>query len=447
MSDLPSQPVDDTHRRALAINLDASAYGVIAEIGAGQEVARWFFRVGGAAGTVAKTISAYDMAVSDAIYGKSDRYVSRDRLVAMLDKEYSLLLEQISSERAAKQRFFVFADTVSARNYAGTNESHGWLGMRFQHEPHAPPSDILLHVNMRDPANLLQQQALGILGVNLIYTAFNRGDTPQASLESLFAGLSIDRVEVDVAELSGPGFSHHLDARQIGLKLVRGNFASAVLFSAENGELVQPSDLLRKRPVVLERGAFSTPQSVAAIDLSAASRMLVEEAEAGGKKLERQPVCICEMTTRPVRGEVPEDGEFVRRIDALRARGLPVMVTGHSASYRLTEYLRRQTSEPLRFAIGASTVVELLRSTYYENLIGGLLEALGKLFADNVRIYVRSMPAQVFRQRLARVGLTAAEFCAPGQDPITTADLRFPPPVGHLYRYLIEQRFLLPFSA
>jgi hypothetical protein len=412
-----SEHVDDTHRRALAINLDASSYGVIAEIGAGQEVARWFFSVGGAAGTVAKTISAYDMAVSDAIYGKSGRYVSRDRLVAMLDKEFSLLLERMSSERAAKQRFFVFADTVSARNYAGTNEAHGWLGIRFQHEPQAPPSDVLLHVNMRDPSNLLQHQALGVLGVNLIYTAFNRGDTPQASIQSLFAGLSIERVEIDVAELSGPGFAHKLNARQIGVKLVRGNFASAVMFPSEGGELAQPSDLLRKRPVVLERGAFRTPQSVAALDLGAASRMLAEEAEAGGKKLERQPIGICEMTTHPVRGEAPDDEEFVRRIDALRARGLPVMVTRYSESYRLTEYLRRHTSEPLRFAIGASTVVELLRSTHYENLIGGLLEALGKLFADNVRIYVRSMPTEVFRQRLARVGSMPPSSACPARNP------------------------------
>ena len=447
MGDISTEHADDTHRRALAINIDASAYGVFAEIGAGQEVARWFFRVGGAAGTVAKTIPAYDMVVSDAIYGKNDRYVSRDRLVSMLDKEFSLLLERMPPERAARQRFFVFADTVSARNYAGTNEAHGWLGIRFQHEPHAPPSDVLLHVNMRDSSNFLQQQALGILGVNLIYTAFNRGETPEASLQSLFAGLSIERIELDVAELRGPGFSQKLNARQTGLKLVRGNFANAVMFPAEGGELAQPSDMLRKRPVVLERGAFSTPQSVAALDLSAASRMLIEEAQSSGKKIERQPVCICEMTTHPVRGEAPSDDEFVRRIDLLRSRGLPVMVTRYSESYRLTDYLRRHTSEPIRFAIGASTVVELLRATHYEHLIGGLLEALGKLFADNVRIYVRPMTAEVFRQRLARVGLNASEFCEGGRDPIGTDDLRFPPPVAHLYRYLIEQRFLLPFSA
>jgi hypothetical protein len=365
MSDTLSGHADDTHRRALAINLDASTYGVFAEIGAGQEVARWFFSVGGAAGTVAKTISAYDMAVSDAIYGKSDRYVSRGRLVAMLDKEFSLMLERMSPERAAKQRFFVFADTVSARNYAGTNEANGWMGFRFQHQPHAAPSDVLLHVNMRDPSNLLQQQALGILGVNLIYTAFNRGESPEASLQSLFAGLSIERIELDVAELKGPGFSHTLNACQSGVKLVRGGFANAVLIPAEGAELAQPSDLLRKRPVVLERGAFSTPQSVAALDLNAAARMLVEEAEASGTKFERQPICICEMTTKPVQGEGPPDDEFVRRIESLRARGFPVMVTRYSESYRLTDYLRRHTSAPIRFAIGASTVVELLRATHY----------------------------------------------------------------------------------
>src|SRR5262245_53655421 len=183
-----------TAERALKINMDHGIFGTFAEIGAGQEVARWFFHVGGAAGTVAKTMSAYDMAVSDAIYGKSGRYVSSERLRAMLEHEFNLLRERITPERAAKTHLFVLADTVAARNYAGTNECHGWIGLRFQAEPHAQPSEILLHVNMFDPSNQLQQEAVGILGVNLIYAANHDRQNVQTLLRSLFADLTIERI-------------------------------------------------------------------------------------------------------------------------------------------------------------------------------------------------------------------------------------------------------------
>src|ERR1700733_1383243 len=162
----------DTHHKALTLNLDAAAFGSFAEIGAGQEVARWFFIVGAASGTVAKSISAYDKGVSDDLYGAGTRYVSRQRLDAMLDREWTQLLNQLAKARGSQTRFFSFVDTVSARNYAGTNEPHGWLGLRFQQQPGGQPNDILLHINLRDSSNALEQEAVGILGVNLIYAAF-----------------------------------------------------------------------------------------------------------------------------------------------------------------------------------------------------------------------------------------------------------------------------------
>ena len=169
---MPSAEKLDTHHKALTLNLDASAFGSFAEIGAGQEVSRWFFVVGGASATVAKTISAYDKEVSDDLYGSGSRYVSKQRLEAMLDKEWAQLLAQLNKTRGPHTRFFSFVDTVSARNFAGTNDPHGWVGLRFQLQPGGPPNDVLLHINMRDPSNVLQQEAIGILGVNLIYTAF-----------------------------------------------------------------------------------------------------------------------------------------------------------------------------------------------------------------------------------------------------------------------------------
>ncbi|MEK7722671.1 MAG: TonB-dependent receptor, partial [Elusimicrobiota bacterium] len=201
--------------KAARINLDRKFYGTFAEIGAGQEVARWFFVVGGASGTLAKTISAYDMAFSDAIYGKDERYVSQARLKKMLDYEFDLLVERLGSGRA----FFAFADTVAARNHLGTNECHGWMGIKFQAQPQAGPSEIILHVNMRDGENIRQQEALGIIGVNLTYGAFYLHSEPEKLIASLLDGLSTARIEVDMVKFAGPCFSG-VDNRLMSLQLV-----------------------------------------------------------------------------------------------------------------------------------------------------------------------------------------------------------------------------------
>src|SRR5579862_1320951 len=188
----------DTHQKALRTNLDQTTYGTFAEIGAGQEVARWYFKVGGAAGTIAKTISAYDMTVSDAIYGHADRYVSRQRCDAMLEYEYRRLIERLNDKRGDTTRFFAFADTVAARGYKRVDECHGWMGLRFQAAVHAEPSQVLIHVRMLDTENLQQQEAIGIIGVNLVYGAlFLHGD-PTNFLGSLMDNLTRDRVEVDM---------------------------------------------------------------------------------------------------------------------------------------------------------------------------------------------------------------------------------------------------------
>src|SRR6202051_2992808 len=224
----PAQKLD-THHKALTLNLDTTTFGSFAEIGAGQEVARWFLVVGGASGTVAKTISAYDKEVSDDLYGSGSRYVSKQRLEAMLDNEWAQLRTQLEKTRGSRTRFFSFVDTISARNFAGTNDPHGWIGLRFQLQPGGPPNDVLLHINMLDPSNVLQQEAIGILGVNLIYTAFYEMQTKESFLAGLAQDVFKERIEIDLVDLRGPAFESW-DRRTLLADLVHGGFAEAVFF-------------------------------------------------------------------------------------------------------------------------------------------------------------------------------------------------------------------------
>src|ERR1700756_4714850 len=251
---MPSVQKPDTHDKTLTLNLDTSIFGSFAEIGAGQEVAHWFLVVGGASGTVAKTISAYDKEVSDDLYGSGTRYVSKQRLEAMLDREWAQLLAELNKTRGPKTRFFSFVDTVSARNFAGTNYPHGWIGLRFQLQPGGPPNDVVLHINMRDPSNVLQQEAIGILGVNLIHTAFYELQTKESFLAGLAQDVVKERIEVDYVDLRGPAFESW-DRRALPADLVHEGFAEAVFFSAK-GSAVPPTEALYKKAVVLAPGIF-----------------------------------------------------------------------------------------------------------------------------------------------------------------------------------------------
>src|SRR3954463_9524880 len=248
----PEKP--DTHQKALAINLDARRYGTFAEIGAGQEVVRWFFRVGGAAGTIAKSISAYDMAVSDAIYGQKQLYVARKRLESMLDYEHDLNLKRLRDARGDTTSFFAFADTVSARNFKGTNECHGWMGVKFQSHPRDQDSQIIIHVRMKDKENSLQQEALGIVGVNLLYGAFFLFHEPEQLVESLLHNLTTKRIEIDMIEFSGIEF-RHVDNRLMSMKLVQLGLSGAAMFGPA-GEVLLPSEVLYKKNILVERGSF-----------------------------------------------------------------------------------------------------------------------------------------------------------------------------------------------
>src|SRR6201998_4411794 len=238
---MPTHEKHDTHQKALSLNLDVTIFGSFAEIGAGQEVARWFLRVGGASGTVAKSISAYDKEVSDHLYGAGTRYVSKARLQAMLEHEWGLLVQQLQATRGANTRFFSFVDTISARNYAGTNDCHGWVGLRFLREPRGAFNDVILHVNLRDPSNVQQQEAVGILGVNLIYATHHALGSAEEFLASVFEELGVHRVEIDCVELSGPAFEDW-DRNELHAFLVAGGYAEAVLFPVDK-QVVPPNEL------------------------------------------------------------------------------------------------------------------------------------------------------------------------------------------------------------
>lgn len=436
----PSVATRNTHQKALAINLDAGVYGTLAEIGAGQEVSRWFLQVGGASGTVAKTISAYDMTISDEIYGKVGRYVSRERLVGMLDREFQLLQERLGSTKGKSARFFAFADTVSARNFAATNECHGWIGLRFQTAPGAAPSDVLLHVNLKDTTNLLQQLAIGVLGVNLIYGCCYLHADLKTLLASLFDELDRSRIEIDLIAVSGPAFAR-VDGRAAQLELVRGGLSEAVLFPID-GPPRPPSEVLRKRPVVFEPGVFATVSPIHARMLAAALREIGSELQ----ETERAPLALFALTSRrPSEAETANEAELLARIDTLLALGSGVLVLEHPEAYRLVDYALRYTKEPIRLVTGVATIAHILQEQQYERLDGRFLEALSKLFAFNVRMYAYPMAAADFRD--ATAGTPGAAWVDANHDGVVDAhDLAPPPPVSHLHAYLLETGFLHPIA-
>ncbi|HAB19486.1 MAG TPA: nicotinate-nucleotide adenylyltransferase [Verrucomicrobiales bacterium] len=409
----------DTHQKALQINLDAGKYGVFAEIGAGQEVARWFFRVGGASGTIAKSMSAYDMVVSDAIYGTASRYVSKQRLEAMLDHEYSLLVERLAASRGENTRFFTFADTVAARGFKKREETHGWMGIRFQTEPGAGPSDIIMHVRMWDRENLQQQEALGILGVNLIHAALYLHWHADGIVNALLDNLSIDRIEVDMIQFRGEQFSK-VDNRLLALQLVERGLTNAAMFMP-SGELVQPADALHKKCILIERGSFRPVTRVTADMLQHAQAQFIQDPKVAGNDL----LVVLEMTLKNLNVEGKIDHrDFLDRVDLLGTLGHPVLISNYGEFFRLAGYLFRYTKLPIGIVMGVPTLKDLFEQKYYTELEGGILESFGRMFRNDLKIY-----------------------CYPLKDGrtetiITAGNLQVAPHLQHLYDYLRENKFI-----
>jgi hypothetical protein len=411
----------DTHAKALQINLDARRYGTFAEIGAGQEVVRWFFRVGGAAGTVAKSMSAYDMTVSDAIYGKADRYVCRPRLEAMLDHEHQLNKERLTDTRGGDTAFFAFADTVSARNYLGTNECHGWMGVKFQSRPRDQDSQIIIHVRMLDGTNALQQEALGIVGVNLLHGAFYLYADPELLIESLLDGLTTERIAIDMIEFSGIEF-RQVDNRLMSMKLVQLGLSGAAMFDP-SGKVLQPSEVLHKKNVLVERGSFR-PVCHVNIDMLRSARAAFERdlaalpAEPGGEVVE-----LMELTMRNLleEGGKIDRSDFLARADMLAASGKTVLISDYFEYYRLAAYLGHYTKRRIAITMGAASLRDLFDEKYYAELEGGILESFGRLFKNDLRLYIYPLLDKATGQL------------------VTVDNLEVAPPLRKLYGYLVDR--------
>jgi len=407
-----------TNKKAFQINLDAKKYGTFVEIGAGQEVARRFFQVGGASGTIAKTMSAYDMTFSDAIYGPTDRYVSRVRLQTMLDREYDLLLERLDKKLGDHRQFFVFADTVAARSFKQHNESHGWLGVRFQKQTRSEPCQIIIHVRMLDEANVDQQEALGVIGVNLLFGAFYYSE-PEKLISSLQENLVPGRIEVDMIKFSGPGFKG-VDNRLMSLQLVSQGLTNAVMFTAD-GETVQPADVFHKKAILVERGSFR-PVTYATNDmLDGARHVFVKECGCSETDL----VVLMEMTLENLLSEGQlNHADFLARVDILGALGRTVLVSKFGEYYRLAGYLSRYTNQKIGLVMGVPSLIEIFDEQYYSNLEGGILEALGRMFRGGLKLFVYPM----IDEKTGKL--------------ITATQVEVAPNLRSLFQYLIDNQYI-----
>jgi hypothetical protein len=433
MSSPASQQFTDIHAKALAINLEASCYGTFAEIGAGQEVARWFLSAGAASGTVAQAISAYDKTVSDDTYGAGTRYVSRERLLAMLAYEYQLLLTRLSKARGDHTRFFVFANTIATRNYQGTNEQHGWLGVRFQAEPGGEPNQILLHINLMDPTAPLQQQAIGTLGVNLIYAAYHQRSSSTAFLAGLFDELSSKRLEIDVLEITGPVFAGN-DSRLWCLESLRNGMSHGLIFDS-NAQVVEPSAPLHKRPLIVQRTLGGHPGPSSAEIFQAARVKLLAE----GTPSDREPLAVLEVNTPGLGGS--DNTELLAMIEQL-APIATVMVTDYTMSYQVLDYLRRYTPAPIRVIIWLSMFLQILEERI-SSAPGVMLENFGRLLFTDVTIYVAPMRKEALVAALGTVPKALVRESS-DSDLLTLDDLQPTPPLDHFFRYLRAAGRIIP---
>ncbi len=376
-----------TKEKALQLNLDPKTYGTIAEIGGGQEVASHFFKAGAASGSIAKTMSAYDMTFSDAIYGKTSRYVCEEKLLKMLNKEYKLLSQRLT-QRAKKSHFFAFANTVETLNYSKTNAGHGWLGLRFQLHPNSASNDCIVHVNLKDNDAIWQQQVLGIIGVNLIHGCYHSTD-PEEIMNGLADNVSRDRFEIDMFRIEGPDF-HHVDNRLMTLKLVKNGLTHAAMFGPK-GNVMQASQALYKKNVVVLRGRFR-PVTMVHVDMmiSGMRAFRKEEDVERGNMITLTELTLNDLSTQ---GGIDE-ADFLDRVDCLCSLGQNVLISNYQEHYKLAAYLSQFTRKrKLGIILGVNNLIRIFDESYYTNLDGGILESFSRLFGSNVRLFV--YPAMV----------------------------------------------------
>jgi hypothetical protein len=379
-----------TKQKALAINLDPEIYGSFAEIGAGQDVAANFFKAGASSGTIAKTMSAYDMIFSDAIYGVQQvkRYVSENRLISMLDREYGLLIERLAEQRGNTTTFFAFSDTVSALNYNKTNEGHGWMGVRFQLKPGAVFNDVVIHIKLLDNDTNLQQQAVGILGVNLMYACFYYHESPALFLLSLMDNLATDRIQIDMIRFEGPNFSK-VDNRLMSLHLVKYGFSDAAVFGPD-GKNMQPSEVLYKKHIVVMRGRFRPLINVHLDMLNTGVKQFLQEPDVDSSHV----VVITELTLQALKerdadptAEIDEK-DFLDRVDILCSLGQTVLISNFHEYYKLVAYLSKITKLKLGVVLGYPNLEYIFSEDHYKDLPGGILESFATLFSRKVKLFI-----------------------------------------------------------
>ncbi len=415
-----------TNRKALQINLDSSIYGSFAEIGAGQEVARHFFQAGAASGTVAKTISAYDKSFSDWLYNnnKPGRYVSEGRLNKMLEREFQEINNLLKERKDENTRYFSFANTVTTVNFSKDNYSHGWLGIYFQLNPGSESNKVVLHVNLLENDALLQQQTLGILGVNLIWACYKKYDRPNDFIKSLMDNLSSDRLEISMLRMSGPDLNY-VDNRLLSVQLVKNGMTSATIFD-RNGDVQQPADMLYKKNVLAFRGSFRPITYVGFDMLKTSYRMFKKD-----KNYDRDnTISLCEMTLNNLleKGNLDER-DFLARVDLLNGMGQNVMISNFREYFKLVSYFSQFKYRKLRIVIGVPTFLNVLDEKYYQKLKGGILEALGKLFPENMKLYVYPTIASV-----------NIETHNSDDMLLTSKNIQLPEDINLLYQYLLKNK-------
>jgi len=379
-----------TKQKALAINLDPKIYGSFAEIGAGQDVAANFFKAGGSSGTIAKTMSAYDMTFSDAIYGVQQvkRYVSEARLISMLEHEYGLLIERLAAQRGDTTTFFAFSDTMSALNFHKTNDGHGWMGVRFQLEPNGAYNDVILHAKLLDNDNNLQQQAVGVLGVNLMYACFYYHEVAPVFLLSLMDDLSRDRIQIDMIRFEGPSFTN-VDNRLMSLLLVKYGFSDAAVFGPD-GKNQQPSEVLYKKHIVVVRGRFRPVINVHMDMLHTGVKQFLQEPDVDHS----QVVVITEHTLQALKERNADDSsdidekDFLDRVDILCSLGQTVLISNFHEYYKLVSYLSKITKLKMGVVLGYPNLEYIFSEEHYQDLPGGILESFATLFSRKVKLFI-----------------------------------------------------------
>jgi len=372
-------------QKALRINLDNTIYGTFAEIGAGQETVRHFFRAGGASGTIAKAMSAYDKDFSDDIYGieKDNRYVTENRLRKMLGHEYGLITKRLNRDKHPDKKFFAYSNTIATINFSKSFKGHGWLGIRFQTAPNKEPNEIIIHIRMHENEAKHQQETIGTMGVNLIHAAYNLYKEPKKLLVSLYDNISVDSIEIDMINFIGPDFVG-VDNRLMSLQLIKHGFTEAVIFGPEGNNLL-PAELLYKKNILAIRGSFRPVTKVNIDMIKKGYRMFTDEKKVDKERL----VVLFEITLNNLLadGELDEQ-DFLDRAEILCSLGQTVLISNYQEYFKLVDYFARYSTKRMGLIMGVPNLVEVFNEKYYRTLIGGVLEAFGRLFSKDIKIYV-----------------------------------------------------------